>query len=168
MIVGAAALRPMVQPLAFQDWQKIDAGEAPLHQAMSVEFPQFVALAAKPGTVGGTPCRRKAYRHAGFAKAPQLLDQAIVVLFPPFAGQECDDRGAAPEEFRSVLPDAVFRVSQGDAGGIAAVPHILCRPYFLRGGLRREGRQRWAAFHGGPFRLRPKPWGNRYRSPPHC
>ena len=48
MIVGAAAERPMVFALVGRDRQIVDAGDARAHQALLVEFPVLVAVAAEP------------------------------------------------------------------------------------------------------------------------
>jgi hypothetical protein len=48
MIVGAAANRPMVLALVLLGRQIVDAGDAQTHQAVLVEFPVLVAVAAEP------------------------------------------------------------------------------------------------------------------------
>jgi len=48
MIVRAAAKQRELFPLALPDRGIVDAGNAQAHQAMLVEFPVFVAVAAKP------------------------------------------------------------------------------------------------------------------------
>src|ERR1700731_1362231 len=50
MVVGTAPERPMIFWLTFRDRQIVDAGDAQAHQAVLVEFPVFVAVAAKPMT----------------------------------------------------------------------------------------------------------------------
>ena len=48
VIVGTATERPMVLALTLLDWKVVDAGNAQAHQAVLVEFPILVAVAAKP------------------------------------------------------------------------------------------------------------------------
>jgi hypothetical protein len=38
----------MIFALTLFDWQIVDAGDPPTHQALLVEFPVFVAITAKP------------------------------------------------------------------------------------------------------------------------
>jgi hypothetical protein len=76
--VGAAAERPVVFALALFDKQIVDAGDAQTHQAMLVEFPVLVAVAAEPVAAVVVPLIGKAYGDAVRAKGPDLLDQAVV------------------------------------------------------------------------------------------
>jgi hypothetical protein len=48
MIVGAAAERPVELAFALLDREIVDAGDAQAHQAVFVEFPILVAVAAEP------------------------------------------------------------------------------------------------------------------------
>ena len=48
VIIRTAAKRPMVLALALLDGEIIDAGNAQAHQAVVIEFPVLVAIAAKP------------------------------------------------------------------------------------------------------------------------
>jgi hypothetical protein len=50
VIVGAAAKRPAVLALSLLDREIIDAGDAKPHQAVLIEFPVLVAVAAEPIT----------------------------------------------------------------------------------------------------------------------
>src|SRR3546814_7903965 len=51
LIVGTTAQRPAEQALALADRQVVDAGDARVHQAVRVEFPVLVAVAAEPGAM---------------------------------------------------------------------------------------------------------------------
>jgi hypothetical protein len=64
VIVGAAAERPVVFAVALSDQQIIDAGDAQTHQAMLVEFPVLVAVAAEPVAAVVMPFIGKAYGDA--------------------------------------------------------------------------------------------------------
>src|SRR6202021_2915188 len=88
-------------------------------------------------------------RDAVVMERPEILDQAILVLPAPFAGQKRHDRDAAFKKFRTVTPTAVFRVGQRDALGIARVPGIFGHAGLLGGGLFGE-RRKWRTGHGGP------------------
>src|SRR5262245_53062596 len=48
MVVGTAAERPVEFPLPLGDGQVVDAGEAAAHQAVGIELPVLVAVAAEP------------------------------------------------------------------------------------------------------------------------
>src|SRR5512147_422574 len=48
VIVGTTAGRPVKFPLRRRNRQVVDAGDAPLHQPLLVEFPVFVAVGAEP------------------------------------------------------------------------------------------------------------------------
>src|SRR6516225_981187 len=52
----------------------------------------------------------KPYRDTVLAKCPDFLDQPVIQLSAPLAGQKCLNGDAALKEFRSVSPDAVHRI----------------------------------------------------------
>jgi hypothetical protein len=93
--VGAAAERPVVFAVALFDRQIVDTGDAQAHQAMLVEFPVLVSVAAEPVAAIIVPFIRKADGDAVLSKGPDLLDQAVVEFALPFARQECVDGVAA-------------------------------------------------------------------------
>ncbi len=70
---------------------------APSHQALFVELPILVAIAAKPVAGIVVPFIGEAHGYAVVAKRPELLDQPIVELAIPFAREECLDGLAACE-----------------------------------------------------------------------
>src|SRR3954447_7389079 len=88
MIVGAAAERPVILTLAFVDREVVDAGDAQPHQALLVEFPVLVAVAAEPVAAVVVPFIGEAHGDAIVAERPHLLDQAVVELAVPLARQE--------------------------------------------------------------------------------
>src|SRR5207302_7564222 len=122
VIVGPPAERPMVLPLAFPDRQIVDAGDAQAHQTALVEFPVFVAVAAKPVAAVVVPLIGETHGDAVVAEGPDFLDQAIVELALPLARQKLFDRLAALQQFRAVPPSAVARIGERDTLRIAAVP----------------------------------------------
>src|SRR3977135_2846494 len=88
VIIRPASERPMIFALSFLDRQIVDAREAQPHQAMRVEFPVLVAIAAEPEAAIIVPFVCEAYRNAVFGKRPALLDEAIIELARPLACQE--------------------------------------------------------------------------------
>src|SRR5215813_9155212 len=147
MIVGTATERPMVLALVGGDRQVVDAGDAPPHQALGVELPVLVAVAAKPVAAVVVPFVGEAHRDAVAGECPHFLDQAVVELALPFARQERHDLVAAVQEFGAVAPPAVGRVGERDARRIARVPGVLGHARLLRGRFGGERRKRRSA-HG--------------------
>ena len=86
----------------------------------------------------------KAHRDAVAVERPEILDQAVLVLLGPFAGEKRNDRGTTLEEFGPVAPAAVLGIGQRHALRIARIPGVLRHAGFLGGGLFRERRQRRA------------------------
>src|SRR6516165_3372961 len=144
MIVGTPAERPVIFPLAILDRQVVDAGDAPPHEAVRVELPVLVAIAAKPVAGIVVPFICKAHSDPVVAECPHLLNQPIVQLAIPFAREKRLNLLATMNEFRTVAPDAVEGIGERDAGGIASVPGVFGEARLLRGGLGCERGQRWA------------------------
>src|SRR5262245_5526031 len=113
---------------------------------MLVELPLLIAIGAMPLAAGIVPFILKAHGNAVVVKSPEILDQAIVELLCPFAGEKCLDRLTAMKEFRAVAPAAVFGIGQCYALGIARIPGVFRHARLLRGGLSREWRK-WRAGH---------------------
>src|SRR6185369_3064866 len=90
------------------------------------------------------------HRDPVVAKRPDLLDQAVVELLRPFAGQECLDRVAALEEFGAIAPAAVGRIGLRDPRRVARVPGVLGHAGLLRGGVGVERRKWWTAHAVAP------------------
>jgi len=78
MIVGTTAQRPVEQALLCLDRQIVGAGKAPLHEALWVEFPVLVAVAAEPLAGIVASFVGKAHRDAVIGKRPQFLDQTVI------------------------------------------------------------------------------------------
>src|SRR5262244_1746493 len=119
MVVGAPPERPVILALALLDRQVVDAGDAPAHQAVLVELPVLVAIAAEPAGGIVVPFICEAHRDAIAAERPHFLDQTIIELAIPFAREKGLDLLAAVNEFGAVAPDTVDRISERDAGGVA-------------------------------------------------
>src|SRR5215813_5546454 len=114
MIVGAAAERPVVLALALLDREVVDAGDAQAHQAVLVEFPVLVAVAAEPVAAVVMPFVGEAHGDAVFAERPDFLDQAVVELALPLARQEGLDLATSADEFGAIAPAAVGRIGERD------------------------------------------------------
>src|SRR5262245_62504088 len=101
-------------------------------------------MAVQPEPVAGVevPLVADAHRDARLVPRPHFLDQPVVELPGPLAAQELHDGLAAGEELAAVSPDAVGRIGERDALGIAAVPGILGGARLLRGALAGERRKR--------------------------
>src|SRR6516225_9684329 len=99
MIVGAATERPVVSALALLDWKVVDAGNAQAHQAVLVEFPILVAVAAKPIATVIVALVRETNRDPVVSESPDFLNEPVVEFALPFAGQERFDLRPAPKEF---------------------------------------------------------------------
>src|SRR5512144_373448 len=97
MVVGPAAQGPVVLALALGDRGVVDARDAQAHQPVLVELPVLVAVAAEPVAAVVVPLVGEAHGDAVVAERPQLLDQPVIELAAPLAGEERLDRRAALE-----------------------------------------------------------------------
>src|SRR3989338_9430667 len=111
--------------LGLADGQVVDAGEAQLHQALVVNLPVLVAVAAKPLACGIAPFVGEAHGDAVAGVGPEFLDQPIVLLALPLAGEKRADLLTADRELAAITPAAVERIGQGPALGLAAVPALF-------------------------------------------
>src|ERR1700734_1718334 len=140
MPLRSGAERPTVLALVLEYRQVGDAGDTHTHQAVLVELPVLVPVAAKPSPTVVVPLVSESHRDTIARECPQLLDQAIVELAVPFAYQERLDGVAAAEKLRAVAPAAVGRIGERHALGIPGVPGVFGQTHFLRGGLGIERR----------------------------
>ena len=131
MIVWPGAQGPVVLALFCSDRQIVDAGNSSLHQAVDIEFPVLIAVAAKPIEAVVVPLVSKAHRNTVLTESPNLFDQPVVEFAVPFAGQELDDFLASGGKFLAVAPRAVFRIGQRYFFGIAGIPTVFGAPYLL-------------------------------------
>lgn len=104
MIVGSPAERPAEVAVGLPDRQIVDRREAPLHEAGRVEFPVLVPVGAEPVAAVVVPFVGESHRYAVAFERPQLLDQAVVRLLRPLAGEELDDLSAADRKLGAVAP----------------------------------------------------------------
>src|SRR5258708_2718327 len=153
MTAGARAKRPMEFALGLHDTDMVDARLASSHQAVVSELPLLIAMGAIPIAAVVMPFIGKANSNPVAVKSPHLLDQTVVELALPFAGQKRLDRIAAFNELGAISPAAVGCVGKGHAFRIARVPGVLRHARLLSCGLgseRRKGRAR----HSTRFRTR--------------
>src|SRR3954469_5971391 len=144
-----AGRRPAEAAIGLGDHDIVDAGLAPAHQPGLVEFPLLVAIGAVPSAILIMPFILEANGDAVVGEGPEVLDQAIVVLLLPFAGEEFGDRRAALEKLAAVTPDAVFGIGQRHLDGVTRIPGVFGHPGLLGGGLASE-RRKWRTRHGAP------------------
>ena len=78
----------------------VDAGIAQPHQAVGIELPVLVAVGAEPLAAVVAPLVGEADGDAVVGKRPKLLDQPVVELARPLAGQEVDDLCPSNREIR--------------------------------------------------------------------
>jgi hypothetical protein len=78
MVIGAPAERPVIFSFALLDRKIVDTRDAQAHQAVVVEFPVLVAIAAEPIPALIVPFIGEAHRDAIGAEGPDLLDQPVV------------------------------------------------------------------------------------------
>src|SRR5207245_2777199 len=81
--------------VAFGDGDVVDAGFPSTHQAVVVEFPQLVAVAAEPLARVVVPFVLEAHRDPALIEGPKVLHEPIVKFPLPFPGQELLDLAAA-------------------------------------------------------------------------
>src|SRR5262245_65886240 len=77
MIIGAPAERPAILAFALRDRRIVDARDAHAHEALLVELPVLVAVAAEPVIAVVVPLVGEAHCDAVVAKGPELLDQPV-------------------------------------------------------------------------------------------
>src|SRR5262249_35375751 len=145
VIIGAAAKRPVIFALALLDREIVYAGDAQAHQAVPIELPILIAIAAKPVAAVIVPLVCETHRDAVLAECPDLFDQAVVKLASPLARQKCFDFRSTLDELRAIAPATVCCVGKRNAGGVARVPCVFGDSRLLCGGLGCEGRKRRAA-----------------------
>src|SRR5258706_14302944 len=128
----------MILALALLDRKVVDAGDAQPHQAMRVELPILVTVAAEPVSAVVVRLVGEAHGDAVAMERPDLLDQAIVELPVPLARQERLDGLAPLQELGAISPAAVEGIGGRNDGRIAGVPGIPRPANLLGGGPPRE------------------------------
>src|SRR5258706_4877110 len=82
------------------DGSIVDAGDAAAHEAVGVEFPEFIAVGAEPLTGVVVPFVFERDGDAISVEGPERFFYAVLEFTIPFAAEEGRDFGAAGEEFR--------------------------------------------------------------------
>src|ERR1700722_1608301 len=144
---GTSAERPMIFALGLRNRQIVDAGDAQSHQSMLVEFPVFIAVAAKPMTAVVVPLVGKSHGYSVVAKGPEFLDEPIVEFAGPLAREKRLDGIAPLQEFGAVAPTALLRIGKRDPSRVARVPSVFGHADFLNRSLQSKRRQR-RSIHG--------------------
>src|SRR5580692_3761627 len=83
VVVRTTAQGPMIFALAFRYGQIVDAGDTQPHQAVFVELPVLVAVAAKPMAAVVVPLIGETHGDPVFAKGPNFLDEPVVEFARP-------------------------------------------------------------------------------------
>src|SRR2546426_531451 len=112
------------------DWGVVDAGDAAAHESVGVEFPELIAVGAKPLAGVVVPFIFKRNGEAISVKSPERLLEAIVEFTVPFAAEEGLDFVSAVQELGTISPDGIVRVAEDDFFRVARVPHVLSRLNF--------------------------------------
>ena len=140
MIVGAAAQRPVEFAFHLHDGQLVDACMA--HTSNPARrTPSFRCRKH------GTNCQNrrvlvgKAHSYATFVEGPNLLDEAIVNLAPPFAREQSHYLLRTDGEFRAIAPAGISRVRERDPLRVSRIPAIFRETDLLHRGLFRERRE---------------------------
>src|SRR5258706_5562493 len=137
----------MILALALLDRKVVDAGDAQPHQAMRVELPILVTVAAEPVSAVVVRLVGEAHGDAVAMERPELLDQAIVELPVPLARQERLDGLAPLQELGAISPAAVEGIGGCYHCPLASVPRILRPAKRLGGGLRRAPAEQGGVHH---------------------
>src|SRR4249920_1428667 len=111
--------------LGFGDREVVDTRLPAPHQAVRVELPQLVAVAAPPPALRVMGLVLEPDRDPVPAERPQVLAQGVVELAVPLGREELDDRRPPGEEGVAVAPGRVHGVRARDALGVAGVPGVL-------------------------------------------
>ncbi|MNF63320.1 hypothetical protein D3C84_450190 [compost metagenome] len=87
-----------------------------------------------------------AHRQPVFGEGPELLDQPVVMLLGPLAGEEGLGFGAVVSKLGAVAPLGIQGVRQGHFLRVAAVPAIFGQANFQDGGFTGERGKRRTNF----------------------
>src|SRR5260370_11680997 len=135
MTIRTASQRPVVLALTLHDRNVVDARLAQAHEASLIELPILITVRAEPGSRIVVPFVSKPHGDAIFMEGPELFDEPVVEFLGPLAGQKSDDFLPASQEFRTVSPAGIRRVSQRHLFGIAGIPRVVGQPSLLDRGF---------------------------------
>ncbi len=140
MIIRPSTMRPLKAAVVGADSQVVDAGIAHPHQAAIVKLPILVPERSEPVPTVVVPLIGKPNGATIVAKRPELLDQTVVELRPPFCRKERDDRFPPGDKLGTIPPLAVYRICQSDPRRVAAVRAVFSKTNFLDCAFKRK---RW-------------------------
>ena len=83
MIVGTTTKRPVISSLALLDRKIVDAGNAQTHQAVLVELPILVTVAAKPVAAVVVPLVGETNREPVLSESLDFLNEPVVKFTLP-------------------------------------------------------------------------------------
>ena len=92
VVVRPWADGPEILAICPGDCQVIDTCDAPVHEAVVVEFPILVSVRSKPISRAIVPLVSKAHGDSVTLPGPQLLDETVIQLPLPFLTEKADDR----------------------------------------------------------------------------
>src|SRR2546427_5436779 len=107
MPLGPRAELPVEEAVPRANRDVVGARLAALHQAMLVELPLLVAMGANPACRGVAGLVDEADGDAICREGPHLLDEAILELALPLAGEKGVDCRPPFKELRAIAPPAV-------------------------------------------------------------
>src|SRR3954463_3168537 len=110
------------------------------HQTRAIGIPELVAVGSEPSALVIVPLILEANGDAIAGERPELLDQAVVLLFLPLSPQELDDRGTTRKELGAIAPAAVDAVRERHPLGVARIPGIFSEAHLARSGFGAERR----------------------------
>src|SRR5262245_5971460 len=134
-----ATANPTIAPIG--DGNVVDARFPSTHQAVVVEFPEFIAVTTEPLACIVMPLVLESHRDAALDEGPKRLHQTIVQFALPFPSEELLNVAAATYKLIAVPPNRVGGIAQGYANRIARVPGIFCSTHL---GCRSFQRERWS------------------------
>src|ERR1700743_1843790 len=129
MVIWTTALRPAEQPIRLGDPHIIDAGIPMMHDSFRSKLPILVAICAVPLSRIVVKFICKSYGYPISIERPELFDKTIVKLSLPFAHKEAHNLFTSSEEFCTVPPLAIRRISQGNLLGVARIPSVFGLAY---------------------------------------
>src|SRR5580692_581174 len=107
MVVRAAPQGPVIFALAIRNRQIVDAGDTQPHEAVLVELPVLIAVAAKPVAAVVVPFIGETHRDPVLTKSPNFLDEPVIEFARPLTREKCLDGVAALQELGAIAPAAV-------------------------------------------------------------
>src|SRR5215467_2161293 len=144
MVVGSPSECPVILTIRGCNREIVDARDPASHEPLIIELPVLVAIRSEPVTRVVVPLVGKTNSDAVALTSPELLDQPVVELLRPLAGQKLLDGFAPGEELRAVTPDAVRRIGHGYSLRVPCIPGVFGQADLLRRSRCVERGKGWA------------------------